>query len=183
MSIMRPFRHVTLKQLIWPWAGSTFMALLGFLFYRIDEELWVVVYGFTPLVAVPLVLCLIHIWPRRPWLIVLLMLALCYGAQWGFILADLRPLLVITNGAASAMLTGLVSAKLGNCLDPKPWFYLLLAASGSIAIGLLLLLGRRDADWVTASVWVWQILVGSILVIAASQSPATRDFNIGVLQT
>ena len=142
------------------------MAVAGLIIHSLDPEVWMVVYAYSPLMALPLVLCLMHLWVRKPWLMSFLMLIVCYGAQWCFILADMRPWLVIMIGGLSALVTGLISTKLGNRLSPKPLFYLLLVASGMLSMGLFFLLGTKGALPIVLAVWVWQFMVGSLLVLA-----------------
>ncbi|MBK7946818.1 MAG: hypothetical protein IPJ85_16605 [Flavobacteriales bacterium] len=160
------------------------MALIGLLLSRIAPDLNFFVFGRTPVMALPWVISLLPIWPRRPSLIAGLMLALCYSAQWSFSLVALKlPSLVIALGAFSALLAGLISAKLGNRLHPKFWFYPMLLLSGAFSMTLLYKYGKYDPNWVTIPVWIWQMTIGSILIVGANQASVTREFNMGVLQT
>lgn len=48
---------------------------------------------------------------------------------------------------------------------------------------LLYKYGKYDPNWVTIPVWIWQMTIGSILIVGANQASVTREFNMGVLQT
>jgi len=179
---MKSLGRPTLKQLAWPWISSTVMAVIGMIIHYVNPEVWIVVYGYSPLMAVPFLLCMMHLWPRKPWLTTFLMLAVCYSAQWGFIKSGLVPARVILLGASSAILSLFVSAKIGNRLKTSVITYLLLACAGGFSMWLILQTQVLGNAAIVLAVWLWQFAVGAILVAMAQQGPATREYDMGVLQ-
>lgn len=170
---MQVLGRPTLQQLAWPWISSTVMAVIGMIIHYVNPGVWIVVYGYSPLMAVPFLLCMMHLWPRKPWLTILLMLAVCYSAQWGFIKSGLVPARVILLGASSAMLAGFVSAKMGNHIRTSITTYLLLACAGGFSMWLILQTQVLGNAAIVLAVWVWQFTVGSILVAMAQHEQAT----------
>jgi hypothetical protein len=171
----------TLNQLAWPWVSSTVMAAAGMTLHYLNPEVWMVVYGLSPLMAVLFLLCMMHLWPKKPWLTILLMLAVCYSAQWGFIKSGLAPARVILVGAISAMLTGFISAKIGSHLRSSVFTYLLLAGAGGFSMWLILQTQLLGHVAIVLAVWLWQFTVGSILVAMAQQTPVPQEHNMRVL--
>jgi hypothetical protein len=180
---MRLLNRLSLKQLAWPWSASALTALVGLLMHWYDDEVFVVVYGYTPLFAIPFILCLMHLWPRGPWLTSLLMFSACFAAQWCFIQAHTKPFLVLMDGSLSAIIAAFISTRIGHRLKMNVPKYVVLFICGACAMLPLIAFGPRIEVSVIASVCCWQLTVGTILVAAAGLAPATRKFNMGVLQT
>lgn len=180
---MTLFDKTTIGQLAWPWVSSTIMAIIGSVLAFWHKEAFVVVYGYFPLMAVPFLLCTMHLWPRHSFVTVTLLLCLCYGVQFAYLYASREDQrwIVLLIGALAAVLTGLLSAKLGARYRFNFKHFIALFISGTTS--MIPLCFHANWFWVIISVWAWQIMVGTILVVMAATVPRNGSFNMGVLQS
>jgi hypothetical protein len=159
------------------------MAIFGLLDFKAEGGLFVGIYGYTPLFAIPFILSLKFLWSQRPWLLSLILLGACYAAQLIYLFAYQRPWLILMDGSLSALFVCAFFATGSQRLKLKASEYLLIAICGACAMVPSLVLDPLTAIPAIVFVWFWQCSVGTILVIAANQVPATKEFNMGVLQT
>lgn len=180
---MQPIVKSTWVKLAWLWSACTLMAIFALLDNWTGLGLFAAVYGYTPLFAIPFILSLKYLWPQQPWPISFVLVVVCYTAQVIYLLAHKLPLLIIADGVLSALALGLIYAHGSDRRGLKVSGYVLLAICGAFVMVPAIVFEPLRSIPVTVSVWLWQCFVGTILVVAASQAPTTREFNIGVLQS
>lgn len=181
---MQPIVKHTWVRLAWLWSTCTLMASFALLDYWGGFGMFAVGYGYTPLFAIPFILSLKYLWPQQPWAISFILIVACYAAQIIYLLAYKLPILsIVVVGALSALGIGMIYTHGSDRRRLKVSGYILLAICGAFAMIPSIVFEPLLAVPVIASVWLWQCLVGTILVVKAGQKTSTKAFNMGVLQT